>query len=151
MVIGNMPKWRGDENGGFSPLSRTHQKIHLYVEQFLLKTNWRLVERLLYNQDCKKDPHWIKEEGKRSDQTCAPRSRLRGKWKLYRKEILPGSEWFEPHTGAPILGTNTRKMSPVAGWRDNRTNRRAVWRLDSTCEKHAHICLLLNQDSEYGL
>ena len=32
-------------------------KIQLHVEQFSLKTNWKLAERLLYSQDCKKDPH----------------------------------------------------------------------------------------------
>ena len=28
-------------------------KIHLHVEQFSLKTNQRLIERLFYNQTCK--------------------------------------------------------------------------------------------------
>ena len=28
-------------------------KIHLHVEQFLLKSNWRLAERILHNQGCK--------------------------------------------------------------------------------------------------
>lgn len=32
-------------------------KIHLHMEQFLLKTDWKLAERLLYNQGCKKDVH----------------------------------------------------------------------------------------------
>ena len=35
-------------------------KIHLHVEQFSLKTNWRLAERLPYNQGCRKDPHGIR-------------------------------------------------------------------------------------------
>ena len=39
-------------------------KIHLHMEKFSLITNWRLVERLLYNQDCKKDPPGIREERK---------------------------------------------------------------------------------------
>ena len=30
-------------------------KVPPHVEQFLLKTNWKLAERLLYNQGCKKD------------------------------------------------------------------------------------------------
>ena len=40
---------------------RTHlppiniSKLHAHVEQFSLKTNWRVAERLLYNQGCKKD------------------------------------------------------------------------------------------------
>ena len=41
-------------------------KIHLYVEQFSLKMNWKLAEGLLYNQGCKKDIHVIREEGKKS-------------------------------------------------------------------------------------
>ena len=39
-------------------------KIHLHVEQFSLITNWRLAERLLYNQDSKKDPPGIRKEEK---------------------------------------------------------------------------------------
>ena len=38
-----------------SPLPTS--KIHLLVEQFSQKTNWKLAEDLLYNQSCKKDPH----------------------------------------------------------------------------------------------
>ena len=30
-------------------------KVPPHVEQFLLKTNWKSAERLLYNQGCKKD------------------------------------------------------------------------------------------------
>lgn len=37
----------------------TRQK-HLPVEQFPLKTNWSLAERLVYCLGCKKDPHRIK-------------------------------------------------------------------------------------------
>ena len=32
-----------------------HIKNNLHVEQFSLKTNWKLAEGLLYNQDFKKD------------------------------------------------------------------------------------------------
>ena len=32
-------------------------KIQLREEQFSLKTNWKLAERLLYNQGSNKDPH----------------------------------------------------------------------------------------------
>ena len=35
---------------------QTHQ-IHLHVEQFSQKTNWKLAEDLLHKQSCKKDPH----------------------------------------------------------------------------------------------
>lgn len=39
-------------------------KIHSHVEQFLLEMNWRLGERLLYNQGYKKYPHEIQQEEK---------------------------------------------------------------------------------------
>lgn len=32
-------------------------KIHPYVEEVSLITNWKLAERLLYKQGYKKDPH----------------------------------------------------------------------------------------------
>ena len=35
------------------------KKIHLYVEQFFWKTNWKLVEVPLYNQGYQKDTHVI--------------------------------------------------------------------------------------------
>ena len=37
-----------------SPPTMNTSKIHLDVEQFSLKTNWRLVERLLHKKDIKK-------------------------------------------------------------------------------------------------
>ena len=46
-----------------SPMNTT--KIHLHVEQFSLKTNWKLAERLLYNQGYKKNPHIIRMERKK--------------------------------------------------------------------------------------
>lgn len=42
-------------------------KIHLNVEQFLLKTNWRQTERLLYKQGYKKNTQGSRKEGKRRD------------------------------------------------------------------------------------
>ena len=35
-------------------------KIHLHVEKFLQKTEWKLAEGLLYNQSCKKDTHVLR-------------------------------------------------------------------------------------------
>ena len=35
---------------------RDTSKLHLRVQQFSVKSNWKLAEKLLYNQDCKKDP-----------------------------------------------------------------------------------------------
>ena len=42
----------------------TKSKIHLLVEQFSLKTNWKLTERLLYNQGYQKDSQVIVQEEK---------------------------------------------------------------------------------------
>ena len=41
-------------------------EIHLHVEQFSLKTNWKLSEGLLYNQGCKKDAHIIWWKGRKA-------------------------------------------------------------------------------------
>ena len=40
--------------------SNKHIKIHLYMEQFSLKTNSKLQERLVYKPGCKKEPHGIR-------------------------------------------------------------------------------------------
>ena len=39
-----------------SPPPTDTSKIPLHMEQFSLKTNWRLAERYLNNQGCKEDP-----------------------------------------------------------------------------------------------
>lgn len=45
---------RGDQDGGIGGYELTspnkHKKRYLHMEKFLLKTNWKLTERLLYNQ-----------------------------------------------------------------------------------------------------
>ena len=41
----------------FNCMSFNTSKIHPYVEEFSLITNWKLAERLLYKQGYKKDPH----------------------------------------------------------------------------------------------
>ena len=45
-----------------------HIKIHLNMEQFSLKTNWKLAEGLLCMQENKKDAHVLRERGKKSDE-----------------------------------------------------------------------------------
>ena len=49
-----------------SPPTMNTSKLHLHVEQFSLKTNWKPAEGLLYNQGCMKDMHIIRQEGKKS-------------------------------------------------------------------------------------
>lgn len=64
---------RGDEDGGIEDIELTFphehiKKIYLYLEQLLLKTNWHLTERLLYNKGCKNDIQGIRQEEKGRDQ-----------------------------------------------------------------------------------
>ena len=56
-------RWQSKRTQNLS-LPMNISKIHLHVEQFSLITNWRLAERLLYNQDSKKDPPGIRKEEK---------------------------------------------------------------------------------------
>ena len=66
-----------------------HVKIHLHVEQVSLKTNWKLAERLLCNQNCKKDAHIILWEGEKSEiGTCVP-DRVSKKMEEYIGRDLP--------------------------------------------------------------
>ena len=76
--------------GDSRPPVNTSQ-IHLHVEQCSLKTNWRLAERLLCKQGCKKDAQRIRQEGKRSDQvgTCALGRGTQTSTVITRAEILP--------------------------------------------------------------
>ena len=46
-----------------SPPPMNTCKIYLHKEKFSLKTNWKLTERLLYNQTIKEDPHGFGQEG----------------------------------------------------------------------------------------
>ena len=53
-------KKEADQEGGVRG-HRAHlppqTKMHLNVQQFSRKTNWKPTEGLLYNQGCKKDIH----------------------------------------------------------------------------------------------
>ena len=40
-----------------SPPPTDTSKVHLHVEEFSQKTNWKLAEDLLYNESFKKDSH----------------------------------------------------------------------------------------------
>ena len=41
------------------PLPTNTSKIHIHLEQFSLKTKWKLTEGFLYNHGCKKAIHVI--------------------------------------------------------------------------------------------
>lgn len=122
---------------------KTHQKIHLYVGQFSLKTNWRLAERLLYNQGCRKESFRNRWEGKTGDQvrTCDPGREDWEEKRLHAWRPFLESKWFSYILGASVQGSSKRALEPfwlVGG--PVRLNRRAVRSLDSTHEKHADTC-----------
>ena len=56
---GRRSKWRSRRMQTSLPPTNT-SKIHPHMEQFWLKTNWRLAGTLIYNQSYKKDPHVIR-------------------------------------------------------------------------------------------
>ena len=87
-----------------SPATYT-SRIHLNMEQFSLETNWKLAERVLYDQDCKKDPHVIGEEGRKSDQAGIP-----GGGTL-EKGHCPG-KWWEPDWGPEPWGPTRERWAP---------------------------------------
>ena len=71
-----------------SPPRMSPSEIHQREEQFSLKTNWKLAEKVPYDQDCKKDPHVIGEEGRKSDQAGIPGRGLRKRdTALFRKVV----------------------------------------------------------------
>lgn len=72
------------------PLMNT-KNIHLRVEQFSLKINWKLSKRCLYNQSCRKGIHVIRLEGKKSNQVgiCVSGMGLGGKRRL-QVDTCPG-------------------------------------------------------------
>ena len=59
-----IPKIEIDQRCGTHLPPTNTSKIHLLVEQFSLKTNWKLTERLLYNQGYQKDSQVIVQEEK---------------------------------------------------------------------------------------
>lgn len=80
---------------------KSTSKIHQHMEQFSLKTSWRLAERHLYNHGCKKNPHGIGEKEKSIwGRTCAPERGLKGKGRLHGWRS-PRNKQLEPYIGHP--------------------------------------------------
>lgn len=61
-------------------------KIHLCMEQFSLKTNWKLAERFLYNQGYGKNTHVIRQEGKAIRSEPVPLGEDSGKEELIQMD-----------------------------------------------------------------
>ena len=96
-------------------------KVQLYVEQFSLKTIWRLAERLFYNQGCKEryTRGMIGKEEKQSHRDPHPsRGHRRGGGYNGLGDTLWGARGSSHLLGTPALGSDTRKMSPLS-WFEN--------------------------------
>ena len=101
------------------------------MEQFSLKTNWKLVEGLLYNQDNKKNSSVIRQGGKKSNQVrpCTPGRELRRTGRLRGWRFTLGSKLFEPQIGTAQDPTQGRQAL-LTDWRTTGTNNSAVRSLD---------------------
>lgn len=86
-----------------SPLPMNTSKIHLYMEYFFLRMNWKLAEGLLYNQVFKKDTH-VTGANRRKTIRSGP-VLLRGDLGKGRLQIPTlGSEQVKTQTGCPSPG-----------------------------------------------
>ena len=74
--------------GELPPLMNA-QKLYLHVEQFLLETNWRLGEKLLYNQGYKKYPHGSQLGREAAGQDLYSSDGTQKKREITWAEILP--------------------------------------------------------------
>ena len=103
--------------------------MDLHVEQFSLKTNWRLEGRLLYNEDCKKDPHGVGQEGKRNNRVRTCNTDL---------ESSLESKWLKPHIGGLSPQFGHWEVEPP--WRVWRSVGLAggLWEVNATHEKCTH-------------
>ena len=108
--------------------------MDLQVEQFSLKTNWRLEGRLLYNEDCKKDPHGVGQEGKRNNRVRTCNTDL---------ESSLESEWLKPHIGGLSPQFSHWEVEPP--WRVWRSVGLAggLWEMWTPLMKSAHTGLLV--------
>ena len=85
------------------------------MEQFSLKTNWRLAETLLYNKGYRKNPYRIGWERKRCDQVkTVPLGGDSEKKGDYKGGDLPWKVNCSNHIlGTPALGSDKGKLSPL--------------------------------------
>lgn len=94
-------RWWNRGHRNHLPLMNT-KNIHLHVEQFSLKINWKLSKRCLYNQSCRKGIHVIRLEGKKSNQVgiCVSGMGLEGKGDV-QVDTCPGEEQWQPQIWMP--------------------------------------------------
>ena len=116
------PRWESRRLWTWRPPMNT-SKIHLYVEQFSLKTHWKLVEELLYNQGCKKKNtyNWVGRKEKQASQDLWPWEGNSGKRGFYGQTLILRqiTNWAS-HSWGPAW----RRQTPFAGWRTVGTDRK---------------------------
>ena len=113
-----------------SPAPTNTSKIHLYVEQCSLKTNWRLAKRLFITKALK--THTQNQVGREEMQlgwTCIfTRGHRRGRGLHRLGDSLLGSGQFERQIGHASPGSNVRSLSPLS-WLGKR------WGCQQGCRK----------------
>ena len=118
-------KHSGDRSGRWSkrtwnsPPATNTSKICLHVQWFSLKTNWKLIEGLMYNQRWKKDTHAIGQEAKKSNWvgTCILGRGCREKRRHHQQTSTLGSEWVESQTEYPVLDLPQGRWTSLSHWR----------------------------------
>ena len=117
---GRRPRWQNRRMQS-SPLPMNTPKIYLHVEQFSLKTNWRLAERLLHSQDSKKE-HMVSSRKGREAISLGPgplggdteEEGVTWAWRYPPQRVSSSNHIL----GTPALGSDTRKTSPL-NWFEN--------------------------------
>ena len=130
-----------------SPAPTNTSKIHLYVEQCSLKTNWRLAKRFFITKALKKyTPNQVGREEKQLGWTCIfKRGHRRGRGLHRLGDSLLGSEQFERHIAMPVLGPTWGVWVLSADLESSGTASRAVGNIEYAGEEHAHAHFLLKQ------
>lgn len=85
------------------------------------KKNWKLAERLFYNQGYKKESDRIRQVEKRSNQvgTCSPRKGQRRGWELHElRDPSWGVRSVNHILSIRVLGPKTKRTSPFS-WFEN--------------------------------
>lgn len=133
-----MVQW--EDTGLTSP--RNVLKIHLPVEDFSLKTNWRLTGTLVHSRRQKKIP---RSQGGReeSDQDQCTWELTQGRRGFHGLDILlgeraVGTTYWAPQPGFLTLG----RCLPFAGLDHTETCRRAAQNLESTRDERMPSCPL---------
>lgn len=131
-----------------SPSPTNTSKMCLHVEQLSLKINWRLAERLLYNQGCtgRSTWGWVGGEKKRSGWNLHPEggTQRRGYHRLRDPPCGVSASSHILATPQPWAQTPTRQVH-LPGLKNSETNRRTIRNLDCTWEEHPHTCLLMKR------